>query len=174
MVGNTNTKFFRCLWLQTIWKLDQSNSKQRLTIWKLDLSSIQIPIVVGCPLNPKIFWLQKASYPWARFCQGASILEEVEKLFVVVAHRQVVQPRRSKAEWKPEINDFIKIESCFSTGTCKVLLNQPHSKLGQHCPDRCSILTRRDNRRRACLVLLCVMLTPLNTDTMHPHHIPNW
>ena len=30
------------------------------------------------------------------------------------------------------------------TVTCKLLLNQPHSKLGQNCAARCLILTRRD------------------------------
>ena len=52
--------------------------------------------------------------------------------------------------------------------TCKILLNQPHGKLGQHCTARCSILTMHDTRRRACLVLLCAMLTPLNKDETLP------
>ena len=34
------------------------------------------------------------------------------------------------------IPDTQIIDSCYSTVTCKVLLNQPHSKLGQHCADR--------------------------------------
>ena len=50
---------------------------------------------------------------------------------------------------------------CYCTITCKVLLNCPHSKLGPHCTVRCLILTRRDNRRRACLTLLCAKHTPL-------------
>ena len=49
---------------------------------------------------------------------------------------------------------------CYSTVTCQVLLNPPQPKLGQLCASRCSKLTRRANRRRACLVLLCEMLTP--------------
>ena len=43
-----------------------------------------------------------------------------------------------------------------------VLLDQPNSKLEQHCTVKCSILTRHDNRGLACLVLLCAKLTPFN------------
>ena len=61
-----------------------------------------------------------------------------------------------------------KTNMCCSTITCKVLLNQPHSKLGQHCTVRCSILTKPINRRCACLVLLCSTLIPMNKYAMHP------
>ena len=47
---------------------------------------------------------------------------------------------------------------CYSTVTCKVLLNRPQHKLGQLCATRCSRLTRRTNRRCACLVLFCAIL----------------
>ena len=52
--------------------------------------------------------------------------------------------------------------TCYSTITCKILLNKPHSKLGQHCAARYLILTRRDTRKRARLALLCAKLTLLN------------
>ena len=39
---------------------------------------------------------------------------------------------------------------CLCTVKCKVLLNRPHSKLGEHCTVRCSILTKRIIRRCAC------------------------
>ena len=32
-------------------------------------------------------------------------------------------------------NQFVN--TCFSTETCKVLLNRPHCKLGQHCTGGC-------------------------------------
>ena len=54
------------------------------------------------------------------------------------------------------INGFNKLDltmnTCYSTITCKVLLNQPHSKLGQNCAVRCSILTRHNIRRHTCLI----------------------
>ena len=53
-----------------------------------------------------------------------------------------------------------KSSSWHSTVTCKVLLNRPHSKLGQHCAVRCFILTKPISRRCACLVLLCATLAP--------------
>ena len=48
-----------------------------------------------------------------------------------------------------------------------VLLNKPHSKLGQQCPGRCLILTRCDNRGRACIAFLCAKHTPLNNGESH-------
>ena len=39
-----------------------------------------------------------------------------------------------------------KSYKCYSTVTCKVLLNQPHSKLGQYWTVRCSMLTRQSSR----------------------------
>ena len=51
-----------------------------------------------------------------------------------------------------KLSKFLNL--CYSTLTCKVLLNQPHSKLGQHCAARSLILTRRNTRIRAYLALL--------------------
>ena len=54
------------------------------------------------------------------------------------------------------------LDLCYSTVTCKVLLYQPQRKLAQLCINSCSKLTGRNNRIRACLVLLLAMLTSLN------------
>ena len=75
----------------------------------------------------------------------------------------------SLAKALPRKNYLLKLKKlqfkrnnvCCSAVTCKVLLNWPHSKLGQHCAVRFSILTRHDTGRRTCLELLCATLTPL-------------
>ena len=50
--------------------------------------------------------------------------------------------------------NVLKINKCFSTITCKVLLNWPNRKSGPYCIARCSILNKHTTRRRAFLVLL--------------------
>ena len=51
------------------------------------------------------------------------------------------------------------IHKWHSAETCKVLLNQPYCKVGQHCAVRCLILTRCNNRSRANLALRCANFT---------------
>ena len=55
-----------------------------------------------------------------------------------------------------------KMYLCHSTVTCKLLLNWPHGKLGQHCARSCSILAKHFSKRCASIALFCATLTPLN------------
>ena len=52
--------------------------------------------------------------------------------------------------WKTGQFFGIWMNECYSTVTCKVLLNPPQHKLGQLCADRCSRLIRRTSSRRTC------------------------
>ena len=63
---------------------------------------------------------------------------------------------------------FMFVHLCYSTVTCKVLLNRPQHKIGQHCTIRCLILTRLDNRSRASLVLLYVIYLLSIAQSTHP------
>ena len=59
-------------------------------------------------------------------------------------------------------DNMTKQNVCYSSVVCKVVLNPPQHKLGQLSAVRFTKLTRNDNRRCTCLVLLCEEQTPLN------------
>ena len=49
-----------------------------------------------------------------------------------------------------------------------MLLNRPERKLGQHCTNSWHKIDWHANKRHACFVLLCAMLTPLNQKARKP------
>ena len=58
-------------------------------------------------------------------------------------------------------NKFQEWYLCYSTITCRVLLNWPHSKLVQHCADS-SILANASLEDAQALSYFCTTLPPLN------------
>ena len=80
-------------------------------------------------------------------------------------NRMATNQTSGQGKHSSQVNKFCSYK-CFSTVTCKVLLNRTQPKLVQLCATRCSRLTRRANRRCARLVLICGML-PLTNDAHH-------
>ena len=63
------------------------------------------------------------------------------------ALRQFVEDHEAKVK-------AVQVYTCYSTVTCKGLLNWPHSKLGQYCAYSLPNLGKRNNRRCASIALL--------------------
>ena len=87
----------------------------------------------------------------------------VDRIFDIKVQKNI----RRRYSWFSSYLRFEISNECYSTVTCKVLLNQPQCKVGQHWAARCSILTRRHNRSRARLALLCTKHPPLNKGESH-------